>query len=197
MGTYLWDIVPFVGGGLLAGALARHIRRRVILLPLSLVSLTVYVALMLYAPFRAWTIEAVVAASALVSLAIAFRLFVSLGIHQRSGTFTPLWLYLWTCTVIVTVFMSWSERCGYVETLAWSGQGIVRAKYRSHGAPCLKVETTGSLSSLEVIEASLWDRILLGDRLKKPAWSVFGELNGQPVRIVPRRWWLPAEPQSR
>jgi hypothetical protein len=82
-------------------------------------------------------------------------------------------------------------RVNQAQEIAAQYEGKVSQKYHSHNhnMPSLTlIQVDGLKTTIEGVDLPAWDAVVEGEsRLNKPAWSVFGELDGKRVRIVPHR----------
>lgn len=81
-------------------------------------------------------------------------------------------------------------RVHHAQKMAEKIDGMVSLKYRSsnHNARSISIaQDDGSTLTVEGVDEAAWNAILPGrSRLKKPAWSAEGELDGKAVRVVPK-----------
>jgi len=146
-------------------------------------------------PFRSVWLELLLVVLGTLALAL---IMWALGIgasklDQRSGA---------GCFLVLVIpflpFVSFTlvGRVHQAQQLAQSVDGLVSYKYRSHNhnAPSIVVtRDDGSSVELEGVDKPMWEAIVPGtSRLKKPAWSARGQLDGQVFRIVPKghAWFL-------
>lgn len=80
-------------------------------------------------------------------------------------------------------------RAHQAQKMAKEIDGIVSQRYSGdHGVPSIVVaQRDGSSTSIEGIDPLAWNQMFPGkSRLIKPAWSVFGQIDGKPIRILPK-----------
>lgn len=81
-------------------------------------------------------------------------------------------------------------RVAHARKMAEEIEGIITLRYRSgnHNAPSIAVaRDDGSAMTVEGVDEAMWNAVFPGrSRLKKPAWSAAGELDGKVMRVVPR-----------
>jgi hypothetical protein len=81
-------------------------------------------------------------------------------------------------------------RVHHAQRMAERIEGMVLLKYRSsnHNARSISVaQDDGSTLTIEGVDEAMWNAVAPGrSHLKKPAWSVVGELDGHEVRVVPK-----------
>lgn len=77
-------------------------------------------------------------------------------------------------------------RVVHAQQIAARFAGVVIESYHSHHAASIIVkQADGSAVTVEDVERTTWDRLVPGrSHLAKSAWSVYGELDGRPVRVV-------------
>jgi hypothetical protein len=95
-------------------------------------------------------------------------------------------------TVVFLPIVSFTTvaRVHHAQMLAEKIDGMVSLKYRSsnHNVRSISVaQDDGSTLTMEGVEETTWNAVLPGSsRLKKPAWSAEGELDGKEMRVVPK-----------
>jgi len=90
------------------------------------------------------------------------------------------------------VSMTTVGRVHHAQMMAEKIDGTVWRKFRSsnHNARSITMaQKDGSTLTVEGVDEAMWNAVLPGrSRLKKPAWSAVGELDGKEVRVVPKRY---------
>lgn len=80
-------------------------------------------------------------------------------------------------------------RVHQAQKMAKKLDGVVTRKYSGdHGVPSIVVaQRDGSTASIEGVDPSAWNLMRMEkSRLTKPAWSAFGQIDGKPMRIIPK-----------
>jgi hypothetical protein len=189
----LADFAPFLAAGALAATASRWIRRLgwTLLVPAAM-GVAGFVWVAHAAGYGGWSRELLIGLLAAVVLALPLGLLLATHAPKRprpSGK--PLLVFV-LLPLMVGVMMPWTSRVHWVTKLAWSCDGVIVEKYRSHNhqAPTLVVRNhNGSLTTLEGISAAVWGRAAAEDRLRKESGRADAQLNQQTVELVLRTGW--------
>jgi uncharacterized membrane protein YuzA (DUF378 family) len=101
-------------------------------------------------------------------------------------------LYAFSVFVFLPLVLFTSAMRAYqAGEIASSYDGIVTAKYRSsnHAAPSIElIADSGETTTVEGVDLPAWNAIVeKRSHVAKPAWSVFGQVDGKPFRLVPQK----------
>jgi hypothetical protein len=186
------DILSFFGPVIVAALLASVVIARTKGRPgpswiIAAVSGTVtYEVLNFSLPFRSPWLEIVVVAFATGVLTLA--MVVMLANQKPNGSALAVVV---TWVILALVSIASTGRVAHAQKMAWSCDGVIALKYRSHNhaARTLVVSRPAAPDvTFEGVDEPLWNVVQLGrSYLRKPAWSAFGTLDGKRVRIVPDR----------
>jgi len=179
---------PFIVGGLLSQAMIPERVRTGLFFGAVIAFCWIYEILAFSVPFRATWIEllclgAGVAAETLVMSSIRLdrkeKKPVGQGGCLRAGSIFLLPIVAFTIV----------GRVNQAQKMAEEFDGVVSQKYSGdHGAPSIVVaQKDGSTASMEGIDPPAWNSMVEGkSRLSKPAWSAYGQVDGNALRILPK-----------
>ena len=98
--------------------------------------------------------------------------------------------YLRAATIFLMPFVAFPivGRVNQAQKMAKKLDGVVQKYSGDHGVPSIFVtQQDGSTASIEGIDPLTWNLIHQGkSHLSKPAWSAFGQLDGKPMRVLPK-----------
>lgn len=185
----LYDLLAFFGPFVVAGltrnsSLARQMRTSW-WVPVAFAATLGYEVLAFKLPFRSLWAEFACAIAGTLTIALIFTVFPFEG--QRDG---PRWLRAASVLLLIPLLPIISftlvGRVNQAQKIAVQCDGIVSQTYRSRGIPSLVVtQADGSTVTMDNVDRATWEHVVPGrSHLKKPAWSVDGELDQRPVRIV-------------
>jgi hypothetical protein len=194
----LLDALTFFGTAIVAAVLARCFgsnrrRRGGLLIGVFPVCLG-FGALAFSMPFRSAWLELLLVVFGTLALAMIMgTLGVGASLVDQKSKAGCLVFPIFACLPFVSFTLA--GRVHHAQQLAQSVEGMVSYKYRSHNhnVPAIAVtRDDGSTVVLEGVDKPMWDAVVSGkSRLKKPAWSARGQLDGQEYRVVPRGYgWL-------
>ena len=145
----------------------------------------IYEILAFNLPFRATWIELL-----FVAAGVAAETLVMSAIPRDKGTGGEGG-FIRALSVFLLPFVAFTivGRVHQAHKMAQEFDGVVYQKYSGgHAAPSIVVgQKDGSTVSMESIDRPAWDSMVAGrSRLSKPPWSAFGQVDGKPMRILPK-----------
>jgi hypothetical protein len=191
------DFLVFFGPPVI-GALANQFlmvgrKRTAWLVAVVVAAAIAYEILAFRIPFRSLSTE--------VGIAIAGTLAIVLIVaaipleNQSAGRRSRPQVYAHPSLVLVfallpIVSFTTVGRVSQAQKIAGNFDGVVAQTYRSHNhnVPSIVVtQSDGTTATLEGVELPTWEQLVPGrSQLRKSAWSVYGELDGRVVRVVPQ-----------
>lgn len=139
-------------------------------------------------PFRSVWIELLCLGAGVVAETLA----MSSVAPERPQTETiGYYGYLRAAPIFLLPFVAFTivGRVNQAQKFAKKLDGVVSQKYSGdHGAPSIMVtQRDGSTTSIEWIDPPAWNLMRMDkSHVSKPAWSAFGQVDGKPMRIIPK-----------